>query len=419
MYMDYAVCMISKQNTLSIRPYKIIVWLFIILFGGWNSFMPITIRSSIQILLSGIGFLYFLLDLYNGRNRQLSVAIICICLICPLIESIQAYRLFGQPIWMGILSMREIWSLFIGYFVSRLIGIDDFIKIMLKYQISMIIIGVICLYIFKIDDTVLSGLFYQLDDVGSIESNELRGSRFTFGQTYLTLCIAYFNSKIIHNPKDKKYILYIIVIFMDYLFVHKGRSGLVSAIIVLCIPYMSNMTFKRFIRFLTIALIGCIIFLSIPQLRDRFLVVYDLFGETRTQGTGDFSGMARLNEILLAFPLIMQHPIFGIGNLSYHFNNGFLGFFGDHFYIGDIGIVGILLIGGINLYIFYLFLFKSIMNSIKNKSGIVKNMIFTLCIYAMICPWYGGNAIWDTPRFTIILITLALMCRKNGKHIYC
>lgn len=415
--MDSAICLKYGRGLCSVSPSRLIVYFFIFWLGGWSRFLPVRLSSLISLALTSIGFLFFIIDFYNGKNKRLGVAVIVITMICPIIESIQAYRLFGQPIWMGVASLRGIWSLFLSYLLCRFSNPYQLINCIVKYQLIMIYAGIVCLYVLNIDDNTLKLYFPQQEDIvltGQTENNELRGARLTFGQTYLLLCLAFWIVKL-KETKERKYIWYIFLVFFDYLFIHKGRSGLIAAIIVLALPYFSHLNVKRFFKICGISIIVGLIFLSVPPIRDRFLVIYDLFGNNRTEGTGDFSGVARLSEILLAFPLILQHPFLGVGNLSYHYKNGFLGYFGDHFFIGDIGIVGILLIGGINLYIWYIFFFRSIKKNIP-KNFLLYGMISSLSIYAIINPFIGGNALWETPRFAIFLLALSLMCKKRKKY---
>lgn len=414
-------------KTNSINQHKNIkintIFIFIILlwFGGWNSFFSVSFRSYISLLFTLIGFLYFLTFIKQKNDSHLKFTIIIICLLCPLIQAFQALNVFGQPLYMGIASLREIWTLFIAFWLYRLISPERLLDFISRYQMILIICDAIALYLLGIDNTFISTYYATNEDVvttGTVESNELRGLRLTFGQTYLIICAAYWSIKVyLNDPQKKKYQLYIVILILNYLFVHKGRSAFVGAIIVMILPYLTHITYKNIFRIVIGAIVLFSIFIFIPAIHDKFLVVYDLFGENRTEGTGDFSGVARLNEILLALPLILQHPILGVGNLSYHFNNGFIGFFYDHFYIGDIGIIGLLLIGGINWYFWYIYFFVTIKKSIPNKHKIIYLTVSYLCIFAIFSPFIGGNALWETPRLALILLTISLYY-SHDKYLY-
>lgn len=406
-----------KTNRLKILT----IWLIVLWYACLKIFMPMLLVNLVSLLLYFVGVLYFFNKIIKEGISKFDYAIFLITIIYPIVSAIQSNIIFNQPVLVGIASFRGILVIFLYYYFRSCIKPNELIDIIIKYQYWIMLLSFILLYCFHIDNAVLSNLKPDVEGyslTGTVEgTNELRGLRLTIGSMFTMLCLSVWTSRLYILNKGKKVaVINILLIIIYLLFVHKGRSALAVSVIMLILPLLYHLSIKNLLKVITCAILVFVILMVIPSIRDRFLVVYDLFGNTQTQGTGDFSGVARLEEILLAIDLIKDHPFLGVGNLSYHYNNGFIGYFNEHFYVGDIGIFGLLLVGGVFVFILYIFLFKTALAHAKYYNfGSVKYLIVkNLCVYYIITPFFGGNAIWDEPS----ILPFVFLLTEPSRLIY-
>ncbi|WP_300591409.1 O-antigen ligase family protein [uncultured Duncaniella sp.] len=369
-----------------------LLWIYFIIFWGtgFKDFIPMSIRTPISLILFMAGFIYAFKS-WSHSLKKIDLAIFTITILIPIVCSIQAYRIFHQPIFMGIASLRSIWIILLVYVLKNKINTNTLIHKICNFTLLMMILDIILLYIFDIDNIKLSSLTSTGDDIvdkTSLVENELRGKRLAFGCEFIIVAMAWW-SYCAYTFKDKIAIRKMIFTIIFTMFVSKGRIQLVTMALIWVLPYLINFNYKSFKKILSYAILTILILFSLPAVRQRFIVIGDLFGVSNSAKTGDFSGVARLNEVLLAFPYIKDSPIFGSGNISYHFNNGFEGCLGDYFFVADIGIVGMIFIGGLFLCLSYLWLFISCSKYNFKKHTTQHLFVKICCIIYSFLPFMG------------------------------
>lgn len=417
--MESPVCVgaVMKSNYSIING--LLLWTIILWFSLLNKFFPQYIVNIVDITLMGIGGLFFIGKIYYQGISKFDVAVILLVFIHPVIAGIQASRIFGQPFFVGFASLRGgLLLLFSYYLYARHFTAQEFLSKIHRYNAFIVILSFVLLYVLQIDDSVLAMLRFERTDIvltGTLETNELRGARLTFGTSFLLLsyicCIVNYERK-----HCRKYILYGIVIIAYLLFVHKGRTALVGFVLLLIMNILSHLTIKRLMWILWIFLLVCIAIFAIPVIRDRFLVLFDIFlGGTNAEQSGDFSGISRLNNIILAWPLICEHAWLGVGNLSYMFNNGFIGYFQSHFYIADIGIIGTLLVGGIVSLIMYILYYYYMVKAAARQSEYVKAIVRLVVCYYILLLFMGSDVLFNDP-INVAFVTFLAITRTDRKN---
>ena len=309
--------------------------------------------------------------------------------------------------------------IFAAYFFMYYFSPNNIIDIIHKYNKYFIFFSFILLYLLGVDNNYINSLKPVREDIiltGTDEmENELRGMRLTYGSSLMFFSYAFYRARF-YLLNDKRSLFNIILIIVYFFFIHKGRTALVGCFLIWIFPYIIKFNTKAFIKLFCLFLFILLSFIFIPQLSSRFLVVLDLFGLEASAGTNDFSGIARLNEILLAWPLIKENPIFGVGNLSYHYNNGFIGYFINHFYIADIGIVGSLLIGGIFLICVYFLFYKNLIKIACDISNFqIKYCVILMVLYYLILNFLGSDILFNRP---INIALLIFFCNINRNYQY-
>lgn len=384
-------------------------WLLIFWIGGWGVFLPQSILSLLELGLAALGAAYFVLKLCNRGLSRLDLAVLALTFLYPLVAGMRAQAVFGQPVLTGILSLRGIWILFLAYFLRSHFSTDSVVHKILKYNLAIMCVGTVALYLLGIDDNVINLLKPVREDIvltGTTDmENELRGARLTFGSSYLLFAFAYW-SVWYFQTRDKTKLWNLLGILLYIAFVHKGRAALVSCVVIFLLPQLSHLTIAKIRNVLGIMCIVGLAVVAIPALRERFLVIFDLFGVQATAGTNDFSGVARLTAILLALPFILDHPFFGVGNLSYHFHNGFIGYFNEHFYLSDIGIVGTLLVGGVFLLVLYAWFYGTLIRCARRyvPDPVVRQQMTVLCVFYMLDLFMGVDIMFNKPSMVALIL---------------
>lgn len=403
---------ISKENsTSSFWVYFLIIW-----GSEIKNLFPETFSLVLGIFISITALLYALLS-WKNKFRLLDFTIFTFALLVPLICSLQANQVFNQPIWMGFASLRSLLFILLVYVLKNKVNQYDLIKKICDFTVFIMIIDSILLLVFDVDNTRLSSLIASEEFVDTKQSveNSLRGKRLTFGCSFQLLAMAWwsYSSYVLKNKNAQKKMLFSLFFTM---LISKGRIQLVLIAILWILPYILELDKKNFRRIILYGLGGLMILLALPSVRQSFSVVADLFGSSSSANEGDFSGVARLNEILLTLPFIQEHPLFGSGNVSYHYNDGFEGCLGEYFFVSDIGIVGMMFIGGIFLCISYFSLFF-ICNRYNYHYKCKFHLFIKLCcIIYSISPFMGlVPMIGSTIQIMIILLIGCFSSQYNCK----
>lgn len=393
-----------------IRLNTIILTFIIIWCGGWSQFLPLTIRSIISLSLGVIGLLYAI-PLWSKKLYKRDIVIILLSMVFPIVSSYTANIIWDQPFYMGLLSLREFFNILFFYYLIKVFKAKDIINTLCKYQLIIMAIDAILLYVFNIDNNrILSLLPIDENTIYVKEAaveNTLRGARLELGTGLTWLTLAYWSAKYYYE-RSRNNLICILLTLLFVFFVSKSRVSLVVCFLIAVMPLIFSLSFKNIYKIISISLLVIIILLFIPSISQRFLVVFDLLGDTRTTGSGDFSGVARLKEILVAIPYIIRYPIFGVGNISYHFNGGFSGVLNKYFFLADIGIVGMAFMGGIFLCVLYFFIFKNAYTyNLRNQNRIVKLFIKIICGVYLIIPFMGYSPLLSNTILLAFMLYLS------------
>ena len=385
---------LSKKN---FYPTCIIFVIFI--WGtGFRDLIPSILINIFSLILYSVCLFYAFIN-WTKRFRRIDLLISLLTIVFPIIASIQALQVFGQPFWMGLISLRSLWIILLVYYLKDRLNPQRILDKLSELTLYTIILNFILLYCFNIDNTKLAGLIGTADNdlvnIGNVAVNELKGAKLSFGCEFWFISMSWWSANYFLFKRNI-FLKKMIVMLIFSLFVSKGRIQIITLIIIWILPFLSNINKRNFIKLLRYAIIGIISLIALPQVRQRFLVVGDLLGLSDSSSTGDFSGVARLKEILLVLPYIKENWLLGSGNISYHYNGGFIGCLGDYLFIADIGIVGMLFVGGVFLCWVYFKLFFECKNNNRysDKIGLfvkVCSYIFIIIPFFGLVPIMGGN----------------------------
>ena len=115
-------------------------------------------------------------------------------------------------------------------------------------------------------------------------------------------------------------------------------------------------------------------------------------------------------------PYIQQNLILGFGNLSVHFRDeGFHTFFGEAFYLADIGIWGTLARGGLVLVLIYLGLYYNLYKktSLVQDKDIRSYMRYMLLSFLILLVFLNNDTLYAEGCLRVALVFYPLFGRSD------
>ncbi|MCU0455719.1 MAG: O-antigen ligase family protein [Bacteroidales bacterium] len=345
--------------------------LFLVLFLLYISGLPnrlgmltMPVHEVLIIFFAGTGFLSMAFYLAKRRYKadRIDIFLLIILFLYPVISSITAWVIIDQPMYMGLLTFRGSFIL-LTYYTLIILGFSD--EDVLGYTsgtvVFIIILIAILFYIFGIND--LNLLFRKgslVIQYGETTTKGLQFSGFTclFIIPYVAGWVRFF------EKNDLKHLILPLAILLFSVLVSKARNEILT---LAALPVMMYYLKYKLADLKFLIYSGLILLLFFVIILTDNVVSRNFSGLLRpldldfAQQTGDYSAYWRWEEIKAGWAWFKKYPVTGVGSASYRFNNGYMGFIADFFFIADIGIVGILVKGGLLLLSIYIFMYSSLL----------------------------------------------------------
>lgn len=390
-------------------------WLILTYFGLISPLLKYIIPTVISMIIVPLAMIIMGIIAFFKINREkitLDYAILLIALEF-FITSFASYIIFGQPLIKGFLASRIfLVILFCYYLASKPSSMVYFFRLQINLSKYIIPISIISLYLLNIDQNTISTIFHvQSDDVSY--GSELKGSILFYAASGIPVMFVYYLIQYVKNANRNA--LYMIILTVAYyMFCAKGRLLLVGCIWILFIYCIQNRN-NRSNKLLYYTIIGflCICIYDI-HIFDSFMALADFFGISGK--IEDSSVLVRVANRDYLWPVIMSHPIFGVGNLSNQFHPNFFDLFHEQFYVADMGYLGVLLTGGFFKAFVYIFFFISAFkqcNKIGAKADIVKYLLY---YYLYLCIACQDVFLFDYAVPLLIAPLLNMKCLYDKKY---
>ena len=345
---------------------KIFVFVLLLYSVGalqfFKSAVLLTIMFYGMMLIGLLSFAHFCFT--RGLNKLL-LAIALYAFLFPLYASYQSWEIFDQPFLLGFASLRYKWIICLACFLYLIhYPFALLIKQINGLNLWVAGISIIGFFFFGVNKLTLQPYLFDTNTIELVTSEVAFNTKGAFLTTCSELMIfsyIYYLLSALQRP-DKKTLFKLLILVVYLIFVNKGRQPLAVMGIIYFIYFirMGRLSGKKIFLALLPVLGISLIFCIDSGVFDRFTTVF--------QGTetSDSSTAARINSVTSVWPYIQEHFLLGIGNLSARFRHeGFHTYFGDQFYMADIGIVGMLAMGGIILMLIYTMIYY---NSFKRLS---------------------------------------------------
>jgi hypothetical protein len=401
-------------------PKRLFVVLFLLYVSGLPNrlgFISFSLNEVISMFFSLTGLLA--LAIYLPKNRyhinNIDFFLLLLLFIFPFLSSITAWFIIGQPIYMGLLTFRSSFIL-LTYYTFTVFGVTDenIIDSTTGIVIFILITIAILFYVFGINDFNL--LFRKGTIVvkyGRTITKGLQFSGFTclFIVPYLVGWVRFFEKN-----RLKFLFLPIIILAFEILVVKARNEILTLAVVPLMMYYLKyRATDVKFLLYTLFLVSGFFLILLTDNAVSRnFSGLIQPASYEHAYSTGDYSAYLRIEEIKAGWKWFVKYPFTGVGSASYRFNNGYMGFISDFFFIADIGIVGILVKGGIFLVLLYIFMYSVLFNSFRHDDLV--SVIGRYISLALLIELIIGNDFLFNYTGVFVILFLLKKRRERGSN---
>ncbi|RMG34380.1 MAG: hypothetical protein D6732_10560, partial [Methanobacteriota archaeon] len=284
---------------------------------------------------------------WGKRLSGFEVYNIFVIIFIPLLSSITARFVFGQPVIYGLLAERGMIFVVGSLLVISLLRSGRLSLVDLEKGLIfggwLTLIAYSLLYLF-----VPPGQFSEYE--GFVGGGGVEPYQYHFVGLFIIFSFCYYFIQWIQTGRARAGIF--TVLFFSYLVLDGGRSLLISVFaaggIYLVKAASPRLWIIRILPGMAFFIMGGLFYLNTPHgmfLLEKFHAAFQVV--FTGQETTDASANARIFETLVALPYIQDHWLLGNGKISHRWHEGFEGVMGAYFYPSDIGLVGALFLYGV------------------------------------------------------------------------
>lgn len=292
-------------------------------------------------------FFFYIIDLVLKKAlKPIHLLGVFLCSM-PIIAAISANLEFGQPVIYGFLAQRDYFLILTPYVILYLLEIQVInLELLEKVFVKLSWIFLIAFYLVVI--------FVDPEPyikTGIVGYKEIKGGYiFRFQMVFILFGAIYYVVKSVSERKSI-YLLYSSLFIVYVVLIRQDRTIVLFMLLTIFILLFKNLSLRRILNLSLIlgVLVSCVILYGSLIKHDGISQLNDLYYQTYLTLAGeDIPGQkvnVRWQELETAMKYIKKNPVWGSGELSKQWNNGFerLG----HFYPSDIGVFGVVFVYGI------------------------------------------------------------------------
>lgn len=395
--------------------YRLLPLWVILLFNSqiliWTVHNPYGIKGLGEIyyvilILSAI-FMFLMPSLKRSKAPRLDTLIFVLPLIMILVSAFNAFVVYGQPLYAGIIEERRTLSLYV-YFPLMYLYKER------KYSTEELHAIIVWIGIFS----VLLGISYQtnlLPVINEVQIDRLRESRATIGVSSAVLALIVVFATTQFSRVDRRVGLFTIgLIFVSsLLFISQSRGVLIAGLLSCFLVSQSySKGLKRWALLTASVFVSLMTLGPIIQNSETALKLYELYSEIFSEDYIYTS--VRANSIITVYENL---SFLGNGALWLQWNNGFARLYGDNFFLTDVGIFGSFFkfgIWGIFLVLIFMrFFYKALtLKSTKTSVLVIKSIfLFLFFMWPIAAIFeYRGHLL----GIALTLLTISKMENENA-----
>lgn len=256
--------------------------------------------------------------------------------VLPLTSAVLANLNYGQPLIYGILEERRslLYLSFFPtlYFLIKTAPTQKHVENYFMYSAVLCAIVGFLYYFGIIPEN--TGISFQMDEKDPGTAELLRPNRFQIGSGYVSLAAF----MLLYSMRERVSMARVglLLFFAAYLwFVIQTRQTMLTWIIAALWIFRNRIGSLLKVGSLA-AVILVASFFMVPEF---YVEQYDRFNALLFEAT---SGPGvRDNTVTVIMQAVRENYYIGMGALSLQWNGGFSGMYGPHFYLSDVGIVGV------------------------------------------------------------------------------
>jgi hypothetical protein len=365
-----------------------------------------------------IGFILFRIAQWVANKDKISrfELLMMMMMMFPVWSAIASAIHFGQPLLYGIGTTRNFYLFLLGpffyYLLHKNIITLAFLKNTLLASCWFTLVVFLIIYL-TINPEKYPDRFF-------IGYNELKGGYiFKFNIALLIFALLYYSIRFLTTHR-LLYLAASVPFYYIMLVVRQDRSIIIMTLLVLVIFYFKRIFFQSALRYSAMIILLIFTGFFIVEITDykpsdqAVNKYYNLWLTVTGRETDESATNVRRLEVIKAWPDIEKRFLFGNGELSPRWCDGFDRIYG-YFYPSDIGIIGILYLFGIigTLLLFVQFLFA---RKVINRLNLNDAFLITCAYYLLFCfldTFTSGQSAFFPANSTIILAVLFYSGRFN------
>jgi hypothetical protein len=377
-------------------------------------------------LMLGLTFILYV-SIYRGIKfnhvSAVAVYIWILILVVPIMGAIMARLEYGQPLWLGLAVHRYLISCVFVLIIAKLllkrsIEITDFERAFkILAWVNLVLCSTVVIY-FDPNNFVPAEYGNLIADGGG------HSNKFILPKTFILFGALYYLA-LGFSGQSRLNIIYAMFFLVYLLSASQARVlmlALLCAIFFIAIHSRRNQRrnkIKNLVKviFVLVALIVLILVVNpdiidlvLQKFSDAFLAV---LGESEVS---DWSANARIQQVAIVSPLVMEHIWFGTGALSQRWLGGYEGVYG-YLHPSDLGFLGVLFQYGIfGLCFFllqYVFAWGAVKHFLRHIDTLKSQAFYMACagslIILMITSITTGFIAYSPEQILLFVVLLRLV----------
>ncbi len=359
-----------------------------------------------------------------GRTPGFELYLLFLTIAMAAWSGLAALWAHGQPLVFGILASRGYWlssfALIVLYAVrARLITTGDVDR-------AFVACAWITLMLFVLMTVTLDPVNYIDYGPGFIEDRHTEGFRFKFNAVFTLYAMFHYAVRALRESRPQWYLAS--APFALFLFGSAGgRTLAVSVILAVLVVLLHWGGWARVWRgaaglaLLLGAVFGVAAVIAPEATSERLDKFADAFAVVSLDADliGDASAASRALQILVALPMIEEHPWMGNGRISSQWvEEGYAGLLDTYFFPDDIGIVGMAvqfgLIGTAAFAVQFIFGWRYARRITRARSSTTSDTCETYLAYLAISSIVTGSFVMF-PEFVLLLVAMLLAHHESHR----
>jgi hypothetical protein len=404
-----------KSDKVKCLVFLLVYIFYFRVFSGFEIPAYFLLEVAFYILSLGVALFVLIANRVEIRLKLLFLFLFLLFGVC--LSVVNAWLVFGQPLYIGVLANRSsIYTIVISFVIVSFLWqfkVDDRQKII---ESGMVFVAWFFLLLWTFLSLVLNPLnFIDTAVVDYRHTSEVY--RFRFEELPIVFGFLYYFTKA-YYLKRICYLFYSLMFILYLIFVFQGRVSLMLSLVVVIPLFVRFLLEKGVMKYLVYLVLPVLI---IPMsVGISSYVVNGGFDQLFYLVSGQFmyltdsSAVARLVEFENIENDLNRYLFSGVGFVSSQFKNGYEGFY-DYYFPTDIGVIGMVHIYGLVYVVMFLLVVLYYYFQVKMRSdNYLHHALGLYFMYLLIISIQNGVGFMFSGAFMILIYFKSLLRGNDG-----